>query len=151
MAQKKEAVQGSRRQSRECALQFLFQWEFQGGSVQGGRELEAAFVLFCRHFERPKRIVSYGMKLVAGFMEQKNKVDELIRANAKNWRLERMTHVDRNILRIAVLELCFHDDVPARVAINEAVEMAKMYGDSDSPSFINGILDSVNRTVHNDA
>lgn len=150
MAQKK-AIQGSRRQSRECALQFLFQWEFQGGSVQESQELEDAFVQFCLHFERPKRVVAYGQKLVAGFMAQKNKVDELIRANAKNWRMERMTHVDRNILRIAVLELCFHDDVPARVAINEAVEMAKMYGDSDSPSFINGILDSVNRAVHFDA
>ena len=72
--------------------------------------------------------------------------DGAIVAHATNWRLERIAATDRNLLRVAIYELMFQEDVPAQVAINEAVEIAKRYGSQDSPSFINGVLDAVQQS-----
>ena len=80
-------------------------------------------------------------------MVNKNRIDDLIAHAAANWRLARIAVADRNVLRLAVCEMLFVDDVPDQVAINEAVEMAKRFGGDDSPSFINGVLDAVRKIL----
>lgn len=86
----------------------------------------------------------YARELLAGVSRNIQKIDSLIAENARNWRVDRMSIIDRNILRLGVYEVVFNDQVPATVAINEAIEIAKRFSTDDSASFINGILDAVN-------
>ena len=79
-------------------------------------------------------------------MRRLDQIDRTIGDHATNWRLERIAATDRNLLRVAIFELLFQDDVPAQVAINEAVEIAKRFGTQDSPAFINGVLDAVQQS-----
>ena len=79
--------------------------------------------------------------------EERSRVDELIASCSENWRLGRLSHVDRNILRVATYELLRRRDVPASVAIDEAIEIAKRFGSDESATFVNGVLDSVAVTV----
>ena len=130
---------GTRRKSRELALQALYQEELSG--LTGLLDFEE----FCTHFQVSKKTIPYAGKLLEGVREKRDEIDELISRHAENWRLERMSVIDRNILRLAVYELHYQDDVPTSVAINEAVEIAKRYSTDDSGPFINGILDSMAR------
>lgn len=86
---------------------------------------------------------AFSRQLVMGVWEQKEKLDELISNASKHWRLQRMSVVDRNVLRIAVYEVLFLKDIPPKVSIDEAVELGKKFGTDESGAFINGILDSV--------
>jgi N utilization substance protein B len=81
--------------------------------------------------------------IVSGVMEHLESIDLLLEECSTNWKVVRMARVDRNILRLATFEIRYRDDIPARVTINEAVEIAKQYGEKDSGSFINGILDRI--------
>ena len=128
---------GTRRKSRELVLQALYQEELVG---QTGL---LDFEVFCSHFQVNKKAIPYAKKLLHGVQEKQEAINLLIRKYAENWRLERMSVIDRNILRLAVYELHYQDDVPTSVAINEAVEIAKRYSTDDSGPFINGILDSM--------
>jgi N utilization substance protein B len=130
---------GTRRKSRELALQALYQGELAGHA--GLLDFEQ----FCTHFQVNKKAIPYAKKLLEGVQEKNEEINQLISRYADNWRLERMSLIDRNILRLAVYELYFRDDVPKRVAINEAVEIAKRYATDDSGPFINGILDALIR------
>lgn len=130
---------GTRRKSRELVLQALYQEELAGSAGL------ADFVEFCAHFQADKKAVPYARKLLDGVLEKKAAINQLIGRYAENWRLERMSVIDRNILRLAVFEMYYQEDVPDRVAINEAVEIAKRFSTDDSGSFINGILDSMAR------
>ena len=85
--------------------------------------------------------------LVSGVVAHKEEVDKVISKYAENWEMERMATVDRNIMRIACFELMFTDDIPPKVAINEAIDIAKKYGDKDSGKFVNGILDKICKIV----
>lgn len=133
---------GLRRKSREVALQFLFSHDFQEHS-EVPAALAADLELFCHSFDVGDKALPYGRLLIEGIWQHLGEVDRLLAEHSHNWRVERMSSVDRNILRIAVFELCFVDDVPAQVAINEALEIAKRYSIDDSVAFINGILDAV--------
>ncbi len=128
---------GKRRKSRELALQALYQGELAGS------EGLVDFSEFCAHFQMNKKTIPYAQKLLEGVLEKRKAIDSMISRYAENWRLERMSVIDRNILRLAVFELYFQEDVPASVAINEAVEIAKRYSTDDSGPFINGILDAM--------
>jgi N utilization substance protein B len=130
---------GTRRKSRELALQALYQEELAGQATL------LDFEEFCVHFQVSKKTKPYAVKLLEGVREKRDEINELISRHAENWRLERMSFIDRNILRLAVYELHYQDDVPTSVAINEAVEIAKRYSTDDSGPFINGILDSMAR------
>jgi N utilization substance protein B len=128
---------GTRRKSRELALQALFQGEM------AGKHGLLDFKDFCTHFQMNKKSMPYAKKLLDGIQVKGELIDELISKYAENWRLERMSVIDRNILRLAVNEMYFQEDVPVSVAINEAVEIAKRFSTDDSGSFINGILDAM--------
>jgi len=98
------------------------------------------------HFRRGTKfpeVVRYGEQLVLGVEAQRDYLDDLICKVARNWKLDRMATIDRNIIRMALYEMLIRDDIPAKVAINEAVELGKRYGDSESGAFVNGILDRI--------
>ncbi len=124
-------------------MQFLFQEDFCGDREFSVEGLEARFEAFCEIYQVSRKARDYTLRLLTTIMEQSEGIDGAIRGSAKNWRLERISVADRNILRIAVCEIMFIDDLPSQVAINEAVEIAKRYGGDESPAFINGILDAV--------
>ena len=138
---------GTRRRAREFALQILYQLDAQAGLGD-----EQAIGLFWRNFASASEgesvqagdlgdIQPFAEKLVRGVREHLAELDAQIQAASKNWRLERMAQVDRNLLRLALFELKYASDVPAKVAINEAIEIAKRFGTHESSAFVNGILD----------
>lgn len=133
---------GLRRKSREIALQFLYGHDFKG-SPDDARLLEQELEQFRSSFETGNTAFAYARELITGICGLRSEVDRLLVAHSHNWRLERMSLVDRNILRIAVYEMKYRQDVPAKVAINESLEIAKYYSIQDSVAFINGILDAV--------
>ena len=133
---------GLRRKSREMALQFLFSHDFQECS-NSPDAVATDLDMFCQTFDVGIRSLPYGRQLIQGICLHLAEIDALLAEHSHNWRVERMSLVDRNILRIAVFELRYSDEAPAQVAINEALEIAKRYSIEESVSFINGILDAV--------
>lgn len=105
------------------------------------------FPLLCENFEINKKAVPYGQELVHGISDKWEELNAKIEESAVNWRVSRMSVLDRNIIRLAAYELMFKDDVPPRVAIDEAIELAKRYCAEDSPGFINGILDAILKNI----
>lgn len=139
---------GTRRISREAALQFLYQEDFTiGPDQQFGYDLAERFELFCALYQVNKKARAYAVTLLQGISDHLDRVDQLISEAASNWRLSRIAATDRNLLRIAVFEMLEMADVPPQVAINEAVEIAKRFAGEDSPKFINGVLDAVRTSL----
>jgi N utilization substance protein B len=128
---------GIRRKSREIALQSLYRAELTG------QELSASLDVVCRNFEVNKKALPYAEELVAGVEAHQQAIDTSIKKFAKNWRVERMSVIDRSILRVAAWEILFNPAVPAQVAIDEAIEISKVFSTDESGRFINGILDSI--------
>ena len=128
---------GQRHQARRLALQFLYQLDATG------EELEPALERFRLAFGLDPKLADFFLRLIHGVAEHRDSLDEMIQSRSHNWRVARMAKVDRNILRLAVYELAFCKDVPDKVAINEAIELAKDFGTEESGSFINGVLDSI--------
>lgn len=129
---------GARRSGREAALQMLFQLEASGASP------DQAIELFWRTYEdADPEGRAYADALVRGVSERTKPIDERITAASQNWRLERMSRVDRNLLRLATWELMDKPDVPRAVVIDEAVELAKRFGTAESSAFVNGVLDRI--------
>jgi N utilization substance protein B len=135
---------GLRRKSREIALQFLFGHDFQKRSCASD-SLQAELDGFCACFDVNKKALPYAQGLIRGICAHLKDIDGLIAGHSHNWRVERMSLVDLNILRIAAFEMEYVEDAPATVAINEALEIAKRYAEPNSVSFINGILDAVRK------
>ena len=131
----------SRSRCREWALQFLYQVEFSG------EPRFEAVEQFWSHFHQAGAVPAYLKELVEGVASHLEELDAFILRYSEHWRLERMTLVDRNLLRLAIYELLYQSRIPAKVAINEAVEMAKRYGSEASGGFVNAILDQVRRSV----
>lgn len=129
---------GGRRRSRELALQVLYQLD-----ATAETDWRAAFEVFCGSFEAPEPLKEFALRLVGGVRERLAELDALIGRHSENWRLERMSRVDRNILRMAAFELLYCQDIPPRVTLNEAIDLGKRYGTEDSGAFINGILDNI--------
>ena len=98
---------------------------------------------FCENFTPPQKARPFFIKLVTGVLEAKPQIDILIEQFSKNWRVHRMSCVDRNIMRVAVFEMLFCHDIPPKVSINEAIDVGKKFGTEESGAFINGIIDSI--------
>jgi transcription antitermination factor NusB len=108
---------------------------------------ENGFDTVCKSFLPPKEIRPFAKDLVLGVWRNKEDLDKLISRASKNWRIERMSRVDRNILRIAVYEVLYMGDIPPKVSIDEAVELGKRFGTEDSGAFVNGVLDCIYNTL----
>ncbi|MFA1711447.1 transcription antitermination factor NusB [Peribacillus frigoritolerans] len=122
-----------RREAREKSLQALYQIDIANSNTEEAMEsvLDGA------------PTDDYFKKLVMGITENREQIDGLIRDNLENWTLERLANIDRNLLRIAVYEMVHSEDVPVSVAMNEAIEIAKKFGDDQSSSFVNAVLSKV--------
>jgi N utilization substance protein B len=127
----------SRRKAREAALQMLYQIDLSG------EDPERAIDLYRQYLGEPGDADEFTMELVRGWSLKHEEVDTKLREVSKHWRLERMARVDRNILRLGAFELIGMPAIPARVTLNEAVELAKRFGDENSPAFVNGVLDRI--------
>lgn len=127
---------GSRRKSRELALQILFQVDIN----RGNSDWKATF--WAVH-PAPENVREYSNRLVDGVKENQADIDALIEKYALNWKITRISPVERNILRVAVYELTRLKDIPSSVAINEAIEIAKRYSDDRAGAFVNGVLDQI--------
>jgi N utilization substance protein B len=137
-----------RRQGREVALQVLC-----AADDNPDLDARAAMSLYMSHLlageeedaELPERDAfdrAFTESLVEAATANREKIDETITSISRTWRVDRMSRVDRNILRLAVAEMLYLPDIPGRVTINEAVELAKRFGAAESPAFVNGLLDS---------
>ncbi len=128
----------ARREARKRALEILYQMEITGQSL-----------IECEDNVKKagKEIPEFTSKIVKGTFEHKQSINEQINIAADRWTLERMPLLDRNILRMAIYEILFEEDVPVSVAINEAVELAKVYGTPDSSKFVNGVLGNVAKKI----
>lgn len=128
---------GARTTAREAALQMLFALD------AGQATAEHVITDFWRESPGDSEGRPYADELVRSIARDLEATDELIRAASKNWRLERMTRVDRNVLRLGAWELLHRSDVPRAVILDEAVEIAKRFGTEESGSFVNGVLDRI--------
>lgn len=122
---------------RRLALEILFTQELNPQPLEK--------ILNHRKLAGRRLPSEFGLKLVKGVLEHKKELDKLIDKYAQNWRVERMPLTDRNILRLALYEIVYEDQIPYGVSINEAVELAKLYGTEDSGRFVNGVLGKVVR------
>ena len=128
----------TRKDARAAAVQLLYEFEFHGD------ETPAAFFDFAqRQFEA--EFDAYTARLFYGVLEHRAQLDDLIAAHSKNWRLDRINRVSRVILRLAIFEMLFDDEVETPIAINEAVELSKQFELGESAAFINGVLGGVAR------
>lgn len=121
-----------RRKARELALQTLFQMDLSDANASDALQhvLE----------EADEREDLFLESIVTNFVTHQNEIDQKLSSNLESWTIDRLGNVDRNILRIALVEMNFLEDVPKSVTINEAIEIAKIYGDDDSSKFINAVL-----------
>ncbi|MBU4344224.1 MAG: transcription antitermination factor NusB [Desulfobacteraceae bacterium] len=128
---------GIRRRSRELAMQALFYMDMRKNDSQEIVEF------FCNNFIHSKNVLPFFLKLVNGVIHTRPEIDSIIERFSSNWKMSRMSCVDRNIIRIAVYELLFCSDIPSKVSMNEAIDIGKKFGTEESGAFINGILDSI--------
>ncbi|HLL25956.1 MAG TPA: transcription antitermination factor NusB [Kofleriaceae bacterium] len=135
---------GIRSTGRAYALQLLYARDGDVGTDVTGAAVSWAD-MFELEIEAPAQL--FARELVAAATERTREIDELITSSSKNWRIDRMSRVDRNILRLGACELLAFKDVPVKVVINEAVELAKRFGTAESSAFVNGVLDRIANAV----
>ncbi len=136
---------GQRRKARECALQILFQFEFNAGDPK------ILIEIYWEHQKVLPEVRKYGTWIVEEIIAHGEDIDRAIQSASKNWRLSRMAVIDRNILRIAVCELLYEKTLAPAIIMNEAIEVAKRYSGEESAVFVNGVLDAVGRLLKNQA
>ena len=135
---------GSRRTGRAYALQLLYARDGDPSNDVAGAASTWAEAF---DIEIDATAQAFARELVTAAAERAARLDELIAASSKNWRIDRMSRVDRNILRLGACELVAFRDVPVKVVINEAVELAKRFGTAESSAFVNGVLDRIATAV----
>ena len=129
-----------RTKARECALKILYAIDISKNPP------DKCIETFWTHNEETPETREFANSLVRGVITHIERIDKIISDSATNWQLKRMAVVDRNILRFATFELLLSKDIPPKVSINEAIDIAKKYGEEDSGKFVNGILDKINKT-----
>lgn len=133
----------SRRLARETALQVLFQKDLTKDALH----TEQAVECWADEFGVPEASRIFARQLVNGTLENLAEIDNRIASYAQEWALNRMAYVDRNVMRLASFEILYCPEIPGRVSLNEAIELAKCFGGEDSAKFVNGILDKVVESV----
>jgi N utilization substance protein B len=129
---------GLRRQARECAVQWLFQYDV---NAQHHHQVAPSTTAFPSMIDIAPEAKPFAEQLVQGVLEHLPELDAMLQRVADHWSVERMAVVDRNVLRCALYELLYLDEIPAKVTMNEAIEIAKRFGSEESGAFVNGLLD----------
>jgi len=132
---------GKRREARELVLKSLYCWEISG------RKPEEVFSDLMSKTELDSSSRVFSRELFKQIIEHQKEIDELIKKNVQHWDFSRIAVVDKNILRIGICELLYLDDIPLKVSLDEAIELAKKYSSEDSGSFVNGVLDAVAKKI----
>jgi len=132
---------GARRRARALALQILYEVD------SAGHEVERIASHLLAKEELSEENAAFVRELVSGVIQNRDKIDNNIKKFATAWPIEQISVIDRNTLRLAIFEILFDNKVSVKIAINEAVELAKMFGSDNSPKFINGVLGSVSAIV----
>lgn len=130
---------GHRRKAREYALQGLYMYELTGTPVEELTKLEWV------DKQIPDNIREFAVTLIVGAIERIEAIDELIIQHSRNWKFERLSAIDKSILRLSIYAMIYLKDIPVVVTINEGIELGKIYGGESSGQFINGILDAVRK------
>ena len=138
--------QAPRAASRQLALQVLYAVDLAATRSEQAPDAMLVFADVARNFDLPQGARAFAEELVRGVAEERESLDAHIGRCARNWRVERMAAVDRNVLRLAAFELG-RGDAPASVIIDQAIELARRFGADPSPSFVNGVLDAVAREL----
>ena len=127
----------SRRKQREIAVQLLFEMKMQ-------KEDNIPFVIsYFESRELDVRSYTYTMEIARNYLAHRDEIEQILEENVQNWRIERVGKTEISIIRVATVEMLYHDDVPAPVAINEAVEIAKRFSDEKAYRFVNKVLRNV--------
>lgn len=134
-----------RREARRAAFQILYRFDVGKEPVPAAVHLAEQLKQHFDHFQVQERSREYAALLVSGVLLKQADLDQRIAEKAKGWTLQRMTPVDRSLLRLGAYELLHVDDVEPSITINEMIEISKEFGEKDSPSFINGILDAIHK------
>ena len=132
---------GARRKAREKALQILFQLDFDNGDV------EAVCKGFWSGHPTGQKVREFAEELAKGTFANRRDIDRMVASTIENWTMDRLAEVDKAILRFASYELMYMPDVPPKVTINEAVEIAKAFGTEQSGAFVNGVLDRIREKI----
>ncbi len=132
---------GKRTRARECAVQMLYQWE---ASREPLDSVIQSYWMVRSTVEETMRLAEH---LLRGTCDRLAEIDAALAAAMTNWRMDRLAAVDRSILRLGAYELIAERGTPAPVVLDEAIDMAKRFGEADSPAFVNGVLDAVRRAV----
>ena len=136
-----------RQRSRQVALQALYARDFADPQQADGEAgIQDLFDRIAQNFDLPAGARDFAWKLVSGTTAELSDIDELLAANAINWKISRMAAVDRNVLRIGIYELT-RTDTPVSVILDEAIQLARRFGGESSPGFVNGVLDAVAKQV----
>ncbi len=133
---------GKRREARELVLRSLYCWEISGNKP------EEIFSDLASQMELDNSSKLFSRGLFKSVIEHQKEIDELIKENVQHWDFSRIAVVDKNILRIGICELLYLDDIPVKVSLDEAIELAKKYSSEDSGSFVNGVLDAVAKKIN---
>ena len=141
------ADRAPRQRSRQVALQTLYAHDFADARKSDGEiGIQEIFERISQNFDLPAGARDFALKLVSGTTSELSEIDELLAANAINWKISRMAAVDRNILRLGIYELT-RSDTPVSVILDEAIQLARRFGGESSPGFVNGVLDAVAKQV----
>jgi transcription antitermination protein NusB len=137
----------ARHRAREVALQILYQYDVKQSTIANSANAANAMALDLNfhfdHFQVPEGLREFSAELVSGTLRDIPQLDALLEKHAANWKITRMSLIDRNLLRMATYELLHFPNIPESVTINEAIELAKQFGTAETPAFINGILDAI--------
>jgi N utilization substance protein B len=136
---------GVKRQARECALQILYTLDARKEPSEV--DVEGAVRGFFDNFDSPERAKDMAAAIVAGVCAERVRLDAQLQQHSPRWKVERMALVDRNVLRLSLWSLLHDEETPARVVIDEGIEIAKRYGADNSAAFVNGVLDSAARAL----
>jgi len=140
-----------RQRSRQVALQTLFARDFADPQqADGETAIQEIFERVAQNFDLPAGARDFALELVAGTTSELSDIDDLLAANAINWKISRMATVDRNVLRLAIYELS-RTDTPVSVILDEAIQLARRFGGESSPGFVNGVLDAVAKQIGREA
>ena len=132
---------GTRREAREATIQFLFSHDLNNDT------LPDQCADFWQLRKARKKVQDFANDLIGGIFEHREELDQAIDAASENYTLDRLSAIDRNILRLATYEILHRDDIPTPVTINEAIEIAKRFGTAESAGFVNGVLDRIQRDL----
>ena len=131
---------GKRRSAREAALEALYCYEIRGDS-----SIEEIFPFCSERHELSKSSIDFALSLLKNTIDNLEIIDKEIACHIKNWEIKRLALIDKNVLRLGLAELLYFPDIPKKVTIDEAIELAKSYGSSESGRFVNGVLDALSK------